>query len=447
MRVEVMQYYGLTQPLSQAGYHETDHHKQLIKDIKGAVLEGRLIALCGVVGSGKTVTLRRPRQILKDENRVAVAKSLSVEKHSIKLATLISTLYYDLTQDKQVQIPKQSEKRERELQEIVKKGKRPVALFVDEAHDLNGHTLIGLKRLMEVVEDAGGRLSVILAGHPKLAPDPGAGSRLPDRRGARHGRARGNRAVAPVGRSGADLDPPWVPAEGHGRTIRRQACGNPRAVQQQTRTGAHSGAARPDACCWTAHLILPMKFNQFTVASCFSSFMLPHVLFVDEFETRKKATMSCCLAWNISLFPEIEQESHVERIWKMVEADNRDAAPPGLEQGFKQDLRLLVEQKNELFPWTHTNIPMADLIGAGVHDVLRIATGTGAGATGEIEILAWPNPTGLPLIIEHLRSIQSDTAAQVGLLEQASRTPGAFTDIEATQMTTAYCVQRADLVG
>ena len=76
---------------------------------------------------------------------------------------------------------------------------------------------------------------------------------------------------------------------------------------------------------------------------------------------------------------------------------------------------------------------------------MRIATGTGT--TEEVEILAWPNPTGLPLIIEHLRGIQSDTAAQVGLLEQASRTPGAFTDIEATQMTTAYCVQRADLIG
>lgn len=46
-----------------------------------------------------------------------------------------------------------------------------MALFVDEAHDLNGHTLIGLKRLMEVVEDGGGRLSVVLAGHPKLRND------------------------------------------------------------------------------------------------------------------------------------------------------------------------------------------------------------------------------------------------------------------------------------
>lgn len=67
-----------------------------------------------------------------------------------------------------MQIPKQGERREGELQELVKKGTRPVALFVDEAHDLNGHTLIGLKRLMEVLEDGGGMLAVVLAGHPKL---------------------------------------------------------------------------------------------------------------------------------------------------------------------------------------------------------------------------------------------------------------------------------------
>ncbi len=171
MRVEVMQFYGLTNPLNQAGYYETDTHKQLTKDIRAAILEGMADRSCGVVGCEKTVTLRRLQQILREENRVTVAKSLSVEKSSIKLATLISALFYDLVQDKAVQIPKQGERRERELQELVKKGKRPVALFVDEAHDLNGHTLIGLKRLMEVVEDGGGRLSMILAGHLKLRND------------------------------------------------------------------------------------------------------------------------------------------------------------------------------------------------------------------------------------------------------------------------------------
>jgi type II secretory pathway predicted ATPase ExeA len=167
MRVEVMQHFGLTQPLSQAGYFETEQHKLLLKDIKEAIQEGKLIVVCGVVGSGKTVTMRRLQQQLKEENKITVSKSLSVEKHSVKLSTLIAALFYDLATDKKVQIPK-GEQRERALRELVRKNKRPVALFVDEAHDLNGHTLIGLKRLMEVIEDGDGRLSVVLSGHPKL---------------------------------------------------------------------------------------------------------------------------------------------------------------------------------------------------------------------------------------------------------------------------------------
>jgi type II secretory pathway predicted ATPase ExeA len=127
--------------------------------------------LYGVIGSGKTVTLRRLQQQLKEENKVIVSKSLAVEKHSIKLGTLIAALFYDLSTGKQVRIPTQGEKRERELRELVKKSKRPVALFVDEAHDLNAHTLTGLKRLMEVIDDGGGRLSVVLAGWPKLRND------------------------------------------------------------------------------------------------------------------------------------------------------------------------------------------------------------------------------------------------------------------------------------
>ena len=53
MRAEVIAYYGLTKPFTKAGYYETKHHRQLFKDIKTAMLGGKLIALCGVVGSGK----------------------------------------------------------------------------------------------------------------------------------------------------------------------------------------------------------------------------------------------------------------------------------------------------------------------------------------------------------------------------------------------------------
>ena len=171
MRAEVMQHYGLKVPLNQAGYFETAHHKQLTKDIKGAIVEGRLIAICGVIGCGKTSLLRRLQQGLEEEKRITVSKSVAIEKHNIKLATFIAALFYDLSPEKQVRIPTQGERRERDLRELVKKNKRPVALFVDEAHDLNGNTLTGLKRLMELVEDGGGRLSVVLAGHPKLKND------------------------------------------------------------------------------------------------------------------------------------------------------------------------------------------------------------------------------------------------------------------------------------
>ena len=171
MRVEVMEHFGLTVPLNQAGYYETEHHKELMKDIRGAINEGRLIAVCGLIGSGKTVTLRRLQQMLEDEKKVTVSRSLAIDKHSVKLATLLAALFYDLSTEKNVRIPTGVERRERELLELLKKNKRPVALFIDEAHDLNGHTLIGLKRLMELVEHGAGKLSVVLAGHPKLRND------------------------------------------------------------------------------------------------------------------------------------------------------------------------------------------------------------------------------------------------------------------------------------
>lgn len=168
MRAEVMEYYRLIKPLNRAGYYETEHHEQMLKNVRGAILEGRIVALCGVIGSGKTVTLRRLQQQLKEENKITVSRSLAVDKHSIKLGTLIAALFYDLSPGKKLRVPSRTEDRERELQDLVKKSKRPVVLFIDDAHALKDETLTGLKRLMEVIESDGGCLSVVLAGWPKL---------------------------------------------------------------------------------------------------------------------------------------------------------------------------------------------------------------------------------------------------------------------------------------
>ena len=171
MLTEVMRYYGLVRPPIDAGFFETEHHAQVSRDIRAAILGGRMVALTAVIGSGKTILSRRLRAELERKGRVIVSRSLSVEKAKITVPLLISALFCDLTPDKTVTISSQSERRERDLQELFRRTKKPVALFIDDAHDLHPKTLTALKRLTEVVVEGGGQLSVVLVGHPKLKND------------------------------------------------------------------------------------------------------------------------------------------------------------------------------------------------------------------------------------------------------------------------------------
>jgi len=125
----------------------------------------------GLVGCGKTTTLHRLIETLKDEKNILVSQSLAVDKHRVNLGTLMTALFYDLVTEKDFKIPTQPEKRERKLVEVIAKRRRSIVLFVDEAHDLHHKTLVGLKRLIELVQNSGGILSVVLVGHPKLRND------------------------------------------------------------------------------------------------------------------------------------------------------------------------------------------------------------------------------------------------------------------------------------
>lgn len=53
MLTEVMKHYGLASDLHAAGYYETDHHRQLCREVHAAILAGRLVAIAGMVGCGK----------------------------------------------------------------------------------------------------------------------------------------------------------------------------------------------------------------------------------------------------------------------------------------------------------------------------------------------------------------------------------------------------------
>ena len=102
---------------------------------------------------------------------IVVSRSLAVEKERVSLGTLIVALFCDLSPEKNPKLPTMAEQRERKLLSLIQKCRKPIALFVDEAHELDNKTLVKLKRLIELVRDNGGSLSVILAGHPKLTND------------------------------------------------------------------------------------------------------------------------------------------------------------------------------------------------------------------------------------------------------------------------------------
>ena len=168
--IEVMEHFGIKKYFRDADFLKLTRPKGYSDNSKRSYPK-QLIALTGVVGIGKTTYLEKIQRQLAAEKNVIVAKSLSVEKSKTNLTTLITALFYDVSGDNGYRVPKLGEKRERDLQELIKKSKKPVVLFCDEAHDLHHRTLTGLKRLMEVIHEGGGKLSIVLAGHPKLKND------------------------------------------------------------------------------------------------------------------------------------------------------------------------------------------------------------------------------------------------------------------------------------
>lgn len=171
MLSDVKKHFGLKRELPRAGFFATDHHNKLLQEVRSAIGEGQLIAVAGIVGCGKTTLLRQVERDIRAEKKTLVSRAMAVDKDRINLGTLITALFYDLSTDKELKVPTQPEKRERGLLELIRTRGKPIVLFVDEAHDLHSKTLVQLKRLVELVSDDNGKLSVVLAGHPKLKND------------------------------------------------------------------------------------------------------------------------------------------------------------------------------------------------------------------------------------------------------------------------------------
>jgi ABC-type glutathione transport system ATPase component len=52
MLSDVRNYYGLAKDFGQAGYFETEHSEQIVRELKLEIKAGKLLALSGIIGSG-----------------------------------------------------------------------------------------------------------------------------------------------------------------------------------------------------------------------------------------------------------------------------------------------------------------------------------------------------------------------------------------------------------
>lgn len=82
MLSRVMEYFGLKRDFSHVGYFETEQQAQLFKELKFLLRQGRLVALSGVVGCGKTTSLERLQSELATEKDILLSRSLAIDKCS-----------------------------------------------------------------------------------------------------------------------------------------------------------------------------------------------------------------------------------------------------------------------------------------------------------------------------------------------------------------------------
>ena len=74
----------------------------MLKNIKAAIKSGGFIALTGVVGIGKTTTLRNIQKDLAEDSKIILSKSLATDKKRVSINTLYTALFTDLLTKKMV---------------------------------------------------------------------------------------------------------------------------------------------------------------------------------------------------------------------------------------------------------------------------------------------------------------------------------------------------------
>lgn len=141
MRSGVREHCGCRTSLKPVAYDDSEDHPQLLKELQAAIHGGGLVALTGIVGSGKTVLVSRLQQHRREAGQIEVGESLVCAGSKVPLTPLTLAFYSDLATAKDGDITGTPAKSERALMKVMGRYHKPIALFIDDAHDVHGQTL------------------------------------------------------------------------------------------------------------------------------------------------------------------------------------------------------------------------------------------------------------------------------------------------------------------
>src|SRR5262249_28155412 len=158
MLADILRHYNLATDFNRAGFYESKELIRVESILKEHISLGHCVALTGPVGAGKTMLIRRVISELKKSGRVLVSESLAIEKERINLTSIAQALCMDFDEKP----GKDRMSRDRKLIQIIERSPQRIVFFIDDAHQVQAKTLLGLNKLVE------SGLCVVLIGQPPL---------------------------------------------------------------------------------------------------------------------------------------------------------------------------------------------------------------------------------------------------------------------------------------
>jgi len=153
---------------ADADVYMSDEHRYIEAAMLDAARHGGFLAVVGEVGSGKTVMRRRIIEQLRRENNTLVVYPQMIDKTRLTASSICDAIIMDISNET---CRKTLEAKTRQVQKLLidraRSGYR-ACLIIEEAHDLNVHTLKYLKRFNELEDGYTKLLGIIIVGQPEL---------------------------------------------------------------------------------------------------------------------------------------------------------------------------------------------------------------------------------------------------------------------------------------